>query len=439
MSRESNATSLQCVITACKREANVLCYCCKENLCRNHYNEHDFINSKLNLLVNEIDTFDRQLLGIDLRKYIQSSTEKLHQWRLDSYKQIDQYCEQKYREIEQHLLKVINLKRENLEELRKNMLGLVQKRKLTLELIDALSSDLRSMETELTGIDLKYLSIQTSPITLERDLIHINELSIEDFDVSSLSSVFKTIDYTRKGVYPVASNTQCLLMHHEPNLCLMDRNFKIAKQTLWSHGQIVDACWSSALGRFFLLTLNQIYIFDVDTISIERVDATQKLQWLSCACSDASLFLSTNEKGSSICEFNLLNSLQAAKRWEPPDTCSQNERILDMTYNKGTLLLLIGNSLAEKTRVELRSSARLDRIWSLQLDIVYQSKILRCCLLHSDQWLIIDGNTSRLFQITMDGRLKSTCYYNPTPCSACLFGFDLLAISTVQGVNLHKL
>ncbi|CAF5166173.1 unnamed protein product, partial [Rotaria magnacalcarata] len=49
------------------------------------------------------------------------------------------------------------------------------------------------------------------------------------------------------------------------------------------------------------------------------------------------------------------------------------------------------------------------------------------------------GNTSRLFQITMDGRLKSTCYYNPTPCSACLFGFDLLAISTVQGVNLHKL
>ena len=55
---------------------------------------------------------------------------------------------------------------------------------------------------------------------------------------------------------------------------------------------------------------------------IDRVETTQKLHWLSCTCSDSSLFLSTNEKGSLVCEFNLLNSLQSAKRWEPPDTCS---------------------------------------------------------------------------------------------------------------------
>ncbi|CAF4425977.1 unnamed protein product, partial [Rotaria sp. Silwood2] len=307
------------------------------------------------------------------------------------------------------------------------------------ELIEPLTSNLRTIENEVNDIDQKHLPIRTSPLILDRDLIHINELSMEEFDLSSLSSAYNTIDYTRDGLYPIASNNQYLLIHREPNLCLIDRSFKIAKQTLWNYGQIFDMCWSSALEKFFLITLNQIYIFDVNTISIERIEATQKLRWLSCTCSDTSLFLSTNEKGSSICEFNLLNSLQAAKRWETPDTCSRDERIHDMVFTKGTLILVIENSLTEKIRLELRSSSKLDRLWSLQLDIGYHTKKISCCLLNYDQWLIIDSNTSRLFQITMDGKLKSTCYYNPTACSACRFGFDLLAISTLHGVNIHKL
>ncbi|CAF1017710.1 unnamed protein product [Rotaria sp. Silwood1] len=439
MSLESNVTNLKCVITACRRPANVLCYCCKENLCRNHYNEHDYLNSKLNLLVDEIDTFDKQLLAIDLKKYIQTSTDKLQQWRFDSYKTIDHYCDQKYREIEQYIMKIINQKRENVEQLRTNIVELMQKHRMTLELIESLTLNLRTIENEMNDIDQKHLSLRTSPLILDRDLIHIDELSIEEFDLSSLSAAYKTIDYTRQGLYPIASNNQYLLIHREPNLCLIDRNFKIIKQTIWGHGQIFDMCWSSALEKFFLITLNQIYIFDINTISIDRVEATQKLRWLSCTCSDASLFLSTNENGSSICEFNLLNSLQAAKRWETPDTCSRDERIHDMVFNKGTLFLVIENSLTDKIRVELRSSARLDRLWSLQLDIGYQTKKISCCLLNYDQWLITDSNTSRLFQITMDGKLKSTCYYNPTPCSACRFGFDLLAISTLHGVDIHKI
>ncbi|CAF4375514.1 unnamed protein product, partial [Adineta steineri] len=126
---ESNLTSLVCVIAGCGRPANVLCHCCKENLCRNHYNEHDYLNSKLNLLADEIDTFDRQLLGVDLKKYTQNSNDRLHQWRLDSYKAIDQYTDQKYREIEQNLMKIINQKREHIEQIRANMLDIVQKRK----------------------------------------------------------------------------------------------------------------------------------------------------------------------------------------------------------------------------------------------------------------------------------------------------------------------
>ncbi|CAF1647764.1 unnamed protein product, partial [Adineta ricciae] len=113
---EGTPTALFCIITGCGRPANVLCYCCKENLCRNHYNEHDYLNSKLTILADEIDSFDRQLLGVDLKKYIQNSNDRIHQWRVESYKAIDQYCDQKYREIEQSLMKVINQKRENIEQ-----------------------------------------------------------------------------------------------------------------------------------------------------------------------------------------------------------------------------------------------------------------------------------------------------------------------------------
>lgn len=431
--------SLECVISACKRPANVLCYCCQGNLCRNHYNEHDYLNSKLTLLADEIDTFDRQLLSIDLKKYIQTSNERLHQWRLDAYKAVDLFCEQKYREIEHFLMKIINQKRENLEQIRTNMLGLVEKRQMTLEMIDALSMNLRGIESEMNNIDQKYLSVHTSPVILDKNLIQIEEIATTEFDVTSLSSTFKTIDYTRQGLYPIASNQQFLLIQREPNLCLIDRHYKLIRQNQWTHGQIFDMCWSSALRKFFLITVSQIYIVDVETMAIERVETTQKLRCLSCTCSETSLFLSTNEKGSAVCEFNLLNSLQSAKRWESPDTCTKDEQIHDMYYNKGTLLFMIENSVNERIRVELRSSARFDRLWSLQLDIAYQSKVFSCCLLPHDQWLIVDSNTSRLFQVTMDGKLKSSCYYNPIPCCACLFGDDLLAVSTLQTVNFHKI
>ena len=434
----SSPTDLHCVIVGCRRLANVLCHCCKENLCRNHYNEHDYLNSKLNLLADEIDTFDRQLLAIDLKKYIQTTNDRLQQWRFESYKAIDQYCEQKYREIEQHLMKVITLKRESIEQLRTSMLDLVQRRMITLELIESLTSNLRTIEQDMHDIDQKHLAVHTSPLVIDRNLIQIEALSMEDFEVGSLSSAMKSIEYTRQGLYPIASNQQYLLMHRHPNLCVIDRSGKIVKQTAWTHGQVFDMCWSGALTRFFILTLNQIYVFDVERMFIDRVDTTQRLQWLSCTCSDTSLFLSTNEKGSAICEFNLLNSFQSAKRWDPPETCSQDERIHDMFYNKGSLLLLIENTLNDKIRVELRSTARFDRLWSIQLDLAYQGKMLSCALLSYDQWLIIDSHTSRLIQITMDGKIRSSCYYEPVPCCACLFGPDILAISTLQNVNLHK-
>jgi hypothetical protein len=88
----------------------------------------------------------------------------------------------------------------------------------------------------------------------------------------------------------------------------------------------------------------------------------------------------------------------------------------------------------------MRSSATLDRLWSVRLNIAYSQNIrTRCCLLTHDEWLVVDRNTSRIFHISKDGKVKSSSAYNPPPFCATVFDQETLAISTARGVNLHKL
>ena len=432
--------SLECVIVNCQRTANVLCHCCKENLCRQHYNEHDYLNSKLNLLADQIETFDRQLVAIDLKNYTQHSSEQIEQWRRHSYQLIDDYCAEKYQEVEDRLMKIVNDQRDKIDQVRKEMLNTVEKRQMTLEKIEQLTTNLELIEKELHGIDEKHLSIRTANLVVEKNLIRIDDLTVRDnFQLSNLPAVSQTIGYTRQGVYHIASSGDFLLVHREPNLCLIDRNFRIQKQIQWKFGQIFDMCWSSALRKYFLITLEEIYILDIDNqMIVKAMENAENLRWFCCTCSNNSLFLTTNERGSSIYEFSLLNSFQRSKYWQAPETCDRREQIQDIIYSKEHLLLIIENDTKGQVRLELRSVKGLQRLWTLPLHVEFQSKVMSCATFHNDQWLVIDGNASRILQITMDGKLKSSCFYNPMPICACLFTDRILAISTIRGVNFHQ-
>ena len=54
-------------------------------------------------------------------------------------------------------MKVINLKRESVEQLRRTMLDYVQKRQMSLEIIDSLTTNLHDMESDMNDIDQKHL------------------------------------------------------------------------------------------------------------------------------------------------------------------------------------------------------------------------------------------------------------------------------------------
>ncbi|CAF1340483.1 unnamed protein product [Rotaria sordida] len=170
----------------------------------------------------------------------------------------------------------------------------------------------------------------------------------------------------------------------------------------------------------------------------------EKKDWLSCTCSDVSLFLTTNDGHSGIFEFNLLSSFRFIKQWKFPQICNKDEFIYNIAYNNGTLALLIScqsfKYYSNKiVRIEVRSSSTLDQLWSLPLDITYQGgRVNRICSLTCDEWLVIDHKTSHILHINKDGKVKAKRSYEPTAHNAILFGSNILAIRTTNCLNFHR-
>ncbi|CAF1569134.1 unnamed protein product [Rotaria sp. Silwood1] len=430
-----------CVIATCKHISQELCYGCNQNFCREHMIEHDLsLNSQLNPLSDEINILSERLKSINLENSIENSHKKLEQWRIDCYKTIDYFFEQKCHELDRCIKKKMEKKCEEINRIRIKLSNLIREQEVTHKDIDLLTITVRNLECEINKIEQISFEIEIKSLILDDNLIYIDNSDINSFHLTLLSTIYKTINYPRENWTPLTCNNNHLLIHQEPNLCLVDQNLNIIKQNSWIYGTIYDMCWSLTLNRFIVINGSDVFLVDENYMSIENVQTLQKCKWLSCTTSETSLFLSTKVWGSSIMEFSLLPTIELVKQWQSPDTCARDEVINGIVYNNGTLAVMIKNPSEKTIHIEMRSSVTLDRLWSLRLNIAFSQNIrTRCCLLSNDQWLVVDRNTSRIFHISKDGKVKSSSTYNPSPFCAILFNHDMLAISTARGVNIHKL
>lgn len=256
----------------------------------------------------------------------------------------------------------------------------------------------------------------------------------------TISAPYRTLNRTGGSSRLLADNDRFLLFCQFPTLSLIDRDLTVMNQHVWTHGWLCDMCWSSALTVFVAITHRYVFLLNETTLSCERLDAIQEDGWFSCTCSDTSLFLSSFGLGSSVTEVGLSPSIQLVKRWQSPDTCAQDEAINDIIYKNGTCALIINNQYSKTVRMELRCSTTFHRLWSLQLDIIPFENTITCCSLNNtDEWLVVDCNTCRLLHVTGKGKVKMTRSYNPKPWRACCFGPEFLVMSTMAGVNVHKL
>ena len=165
----------------------------------------------------------------------------------------------------------------------------------------------------------------------------------------------------------------------------------------------------------------------------------QNQLWISCTCSNLLLYLASLSNG--VVEFSLLPSIYYIRRWDPPMTCKKNESIKDIACNDNTLALVVAPYSDEMVYLILRSLATFDQLFSIHLDIKHPSYQLpiRCCPFKNNEWLVIDANTSYIFHIDKDGKVKGTLKYDQPPYNAVLFSSNILVIRTEESINFHEL
>ena len=349
------------------------------------------------------------------------------------------FSRKRYQQLTLYANKKIQKQREDIDQMRLKMIELIQEQEVTREDIHSIMCKINNLEKEMHKLERTSFDIIIQSTTIDENLIRIEEMNPYQLDLSSLPEVSKTIHCSKENWAALATNENFILIYQESNLCLVDREFTIIKKAVWSFGEIWDMFWSSTLKRFVVINENTVFLVDEETMSIESIQMAAKHNWCCGTCSEKSLFLATYKRGSSIMEFNLLPTIEFAKHWKSPDTCSKDEGIHDMIYNNEQLFLIIENRVKKTVRVELKSSITFDRLWSLPLDRAnHQNVQIRCCLFNDVEWIVAHHDLSRLLHITKDGELKASCSYTPAPHFATIFGSNLLVVATSKRVDVHE-
>ncbi|CAF3738050.1 unnamed protein product [Rotaria socialis] len=298
--------SLSCAIEACKRKSRALCHGCNTNFCPDHFKEHvDLINSRMNPLADEINTLNNQLLLFDVDEVIDKCRQKLDKWRHES-----------------HAIADLGEKRKQLHQLKLKINELIREQDATHDDISSLKATINGIKRDVNQYEENGVVVDVNPLIINQDLVYIEQWTSNEFDISTLASSYRTIACSKDNWPAMTSNNHFLLIDQYPNLCLYDENLTLLKEYPCDYDKIPDMCWSSALNNFIIITEGHgVFLMNENLTSLECIQTIEKKPWLSCTCSDSTLFLTMNESGSDIFQFNLLSSFQFMKQWKSPQTC----------------------------------------------------------------------------------------------------------------------
>jgi hypothetical protein len=355
---------------------------------------------------------------------------------------INQFYETKCQELNERCIKRIDLIQIEINQIRSKLSKLICEQQINSEDLEILKLNIYDLKRKVRQIKEKPLEIDFHPLIIDKNLISIEETKVYELDLAKLSTSYRNLSCTDQSWPSMTNNDQFLLVDQYPDIILFNRDLKIVQKSPWSYGFIRNMCWSLLLDSFILINnQKEVFLVKNNSLLIERLQTIEEQYWWSCTCSHTSLFLTNTTMGTNIFQFNLLSSFQLIKRWKPPYSCKQHEYIDDIGYNNGTLALIIKVSSNNTVHFDLRSSTTLDRLWSIQLDVKksWFQQTIRCCSLKYDEWLVVEGNTSHLFHILKNGRIKLIREYKPSPGNAVLFHSNILAIRTKKNINFHRL
>ena len=211
--------SQPCVIETCKHKSHVLCHCCNKNFCLDHLKQHSHLSSsQLNAFISEINTLGDQLLLLDA-EITDKDRQKLDKWRDDCYMMINSYYEEKCQELQQRYIERVDKYRREINETKSKVNKLMHEEEATHE--DFIS--LKAIINDIKQFKEKSIIVDIHPLTINKDLIQIEEWTSNEMNISTLPSPFQTIDCSNEDWPAMASNNRFLLMDQYPNLYLFDK------------------------------------------------------------------------------------------------------------------------------------------------------------------------------------------------------------------------
>ena len=390
----------------------------------------------VNDLTKNIQELQTQLLATNITHMKNDLRRRLEQWCVSSHQKIEGVFERRSRELDRTVDETFDQHRTALNRLRINLRAVTDREEINDQEVESLRSALDDLRQKTTSFEKMHQQLKIVPIPIDDDLIQLTNTRDHQLDLSLLPPVSQTINHPYAGHSPLANNERFFLVYLRPFLTFIDRQLDIVRQLRWPYENIRDMCWSSASDRFVLVERNHLYLVDERSMFIEKIPIESKKNWSSCTSSDESLFLSTDERASSIVNYRIWPSIELRKQWKSPLTCGKEESIDQVVYQNSTLALVITGKSA---RIELRSSETLHRLWTYLCDSTGEGvPSVHLCSLSFDEWLITDRGNKRLLHLTNEGHLQSKIAYGSTPCRAVLFQPTLLAISRKNGINLHQ-
>ncbi|CAF1080025.1 unnamed protein product [Rotaria sordida] len=193
-----------CIIETCKRKSSALCHCCNKNLCPDHLKEHDdSINSQIHPLVDK--------------------------WRHDSPKEIDRFYE-KFQELQQRCIERVSQKRKKIHQLKLKTNELIREQETTYDDISSFKAIINDIKRDIDQYEENGILVDVHPLIINNNLIYIEKWTLNEIDISTLSSLYRTIDCSNDDWPVLTSNNRFLLLNQYPNLRLFDKELTIVKQ-----------------------------------------------------------------------------------------------------------------------------------------------------------------------------------------------------------------
>ena len=430
-----------CSIKTCYFKYIAKCPCCNENLCRRHFLQHDFLlRSKFHCFNEQIGEFTEQLQRIDLEKITNEFILQLNQWRLNSYRMIDEFYQNKYNELYNHIHQIFIQQDDNLIQLRSKFAQIINQQKSTEKDLKILTMSIQNFQYQINQI--KHISIQfhINPLVISNDLINIHLLKPHLLHVTQFISPYQKIPRLPFTSDVLASNDQYLLMHQNSNLYFINEHLFVINQNRWPHGWIRDMSWSQTLKAFFLLTSDQIYLVTENTLQIEHLKSLEDRSWQCCTCSDTCFYLTKDSCNSTINQYSLKPSIKFIKHYQRLETNDEKQRIDSMKYHNQMLALVINDQLKKEIFLELRSMPTFDRLWTCQLSMEYTGRKMHCCYLAYQGWIVMDVESSFFFHINEeDGNVVDVIKSKDKTHYINFFGIRTMVIVNDESVNFYRL